>query len=57
MPIIEFDSEPTYDALLDMWDGEGHRILPFEEAVQYLNKVTFENSPYKVNSKENNLNK
>lgn len=48
MTLFAFDSEPTYDALLDMWDGEGYRILPFEEAAPYLKKVTFKNSPYKI---------
>lgn len=50
IPIMEFSSEPVYDVLLDHWIGEGFRVLTYEEAGPYLGKVTFENSPYKIES-------
>lgn len=46
--ILSFSEKPTYDSLLDYWDGEGYRVLPYEEAKPYLLKVTFENSPLKI---------
>lgn len=45
-----FSERPTYDPLLDYWDGKGKYILSFEEAKEYLHNVFFENSPYKINT-------
>ena len=46
--LAAFTEKPTYDALLDIWNGEGFIMLTFKEAYPYLKKVTFENSPVEV---------
>lgn len=48
LTVFSFDEKPTYDPLLDYWDGKGKRILSFDEARPYIYDVWFENSPYEV---------
>lgn len=50
--VFEFQEEPTYDPLLDYWNGKGKRILPFEEAKNYIYDVWFENSHYEINTQQ-----